>query len=165
MQKRLYFICPTDFLETVINDSFKGENYFITSLGNSIALDTDKIDGINTLIETIGIQEITFILSMENRIALSALKDREFSGLHGLECFHDDIERQMAYTKIQWKTNNLGDPILYYLLNEKVSELKSKLSNWEVDQIKIGAKIYNRKMNFFTEITPDLINKEYISLN
>ncbi len=35
MQKRFFFICPTDCLEHTINTTFKYENYFYTSLGNS----------------------------------------------------------------------------------------------------------------------------------
>lgn len=52
MQKHLYFICPTDHLETVINNTFKQENYYCNSLGNSIKFDSEMVGQINVLIET-----------------------------------------------------------------------------------------------------------------
>ena len=43
MLKHLYFICPTDFLEGVIENVFKQINYYYTSLGNSITFDKDSV--------------------------------------------------------------------------------------------------------------------------
>ncbi len=67
MQKHLYFICPTDYLETVIEASFLEENYFLTSLGNSLRLDSETLGEINGFIESKNINEITFVLSEDNR--------------------------------------------------------------------------------------------------
>ena len=51
MQKRLFFICPTDNLEKAINFKFKQENYFLTSLGNSFEFNKDDVKEINTHIK------------------------------------------------------------------------------------------------------------------
>ena len=67
--------------------------------------------------------------------------------------------------KTLWKASSLGVPIFSYHLNVKINELKSKLSNGLVDEIKFSAKIYDRQMKNFTEITPHLINEAYICLN
>mgnify|MGYP004137638051 CR=1 FL=1 len=63
MRKHLYFVCPTDHLETVINDHCYQENYYLTSLGNSVSFNSEFIGEINSLIEANRITEITFILS------------------------------------------------------------------------------------------------------
>ena len=47
MQKHLFFVCPTDNLESVINFKFKHENYFLTSLGNSFEFNKDNVNEIN----------------------------------------------------------------------------------------------------------------------
>ena len=36
MSNNLYFICPTDNLESIINSTFNEEKYYVTSLANSI---------------------------------------------------------------------------------------------------------------------------------
>ncbi len=83
MRKHLYFICPTDRLEAVINARFKQENYYWTSLGNSVSFDNERVGEINALMETKSITGITFVLSDDNCMFLDALKDREFSSING----------------------------------------------------------------------------------
>jgi hypothetical protein len=66
MNKHLYFICPTDHLETVIQKISQEKNYYLTSLGNSIDLDFETMGQINSLIESKKITQISFILSNNN---------------------------------------------------------------------------------------------------
>ena len=85
MQKNLYFLCPSENLEAVIEKSFPQENYFLSSLGNSISFSDDFILDINSLIESKGIGKITFILSNNNRFILDAMKNQEFNILKNLK--------------------------------------------------------------------------------
>lgn len=165
MEKHLYFICPTDHLEMVIKEAYNSDHYFITSLGNSIALHVDKVDEINALIETKGIGQITLILSDDNRIVLDALGNQEFSDIQGLGNLYVETTKQKTLLKLLWQKSNPDISILSYHLNTKIKELRSKLNNRLVGQIKIDARIYLRQLNAFREIHPDLLHREYYSLN
>lgn len=156
MPKRLFFICPTDCLEPVINRVFKDENYFCTSLGNSIAFDKDVIEKLEELIFSKDIREISFVLSSDNRIVLDALGNQDFSEVKGLNNFYNQIKRVGKYSEV---------PTLSYHLNRKIKELKLGLDGLFFDQLIISGKIYNRQENIFNDIYSDLISVEYFSLN
>ena len=64
MGKHLYFVCPTDNLETVIENHFQNKNYFLSSLGNSLGFSFEVVEEINSLIENKGITEINFVLAI-----------------------------------------------------------------------------------------------------
>ena len=66
MEKRLFLVCPTDFLEGIINQKFKSINFFYTSVGNSFCTDNKTIDNIKELVINHGIKNIDFILSLDN---------------------------------------------------------------------------------------------------
>ena len=68
MPKHLYFICPTDHLETVINRHYNEENYFISSLGNSIDFNKQFTAYLCDLVEAKGITEISFVLAQDNTL-------------------------------------------------------------------------------------------------
>ena len=68
MLKHLYFTCPTDHLETVISESFDQENYFLSSLGNSVSFSSEFVNEVSSFIKAHSINKITFILSENNRI-------------------------------------------------------------------------------------------------
>lgn len=44
MHKCLYLVCPTDCLEPIINNTFKQEHYFYTSLGNAFVADSETLN-------------------------------------------------------------------------------------------------------------------------
>ena len=70
MSRHLYFVCPTDNLEKLIEEKYPQENYYLTSLGNSIKFSNDFIVEINGLIEAKGIEKVTFVLSKNNHFIL-----------------------------------------------------------------------------------------------
>ncbi|MCH2195588.1 hypothetical protein [Kordia sp.] len=165
MKKHLYFICPTDHLEAVINDVSKSENYYITSLGNSIVFDKDTIDEISVLIARKDIDEITFVLSDTNKIILDALDHENFTNIRGLNILYDEMKKQKEYKQIIWGNRDLRTPILSYHLNQKVYELISKLHHWNLDILKVNAKIYNKQDDIFNDVFSDLIYEKHFSLN
>lgn len=165
MQRHLYFVCPTDYLESTINHTFKQENYYWTSLGNSIVFDDDTVGGINALIEANGITAITFVLSDNNQIVLDALKDQTFCYLHGLDDFYYEIAQYGYQLKTFWQSDDLRIPVVSHYLNLKIKELQPKLGVHLEGGIKMNAMTYNRSENTFGEVNPVLFHKEHYSLN
>lgn len=165
MQKHLYFICPTDHIETVINSTFLEENYYWTSLGNSVSFTRDTIQEMNTLIITKNITEITFVLSDNNKIVQDALQEQQFSDIRGLHRFYDAIIRQKQLTKLLWQTNNSKLPLISRYLHTKMKELHLSMDTEFNSQVKIGAKIYNSSEYFFSKIHAPLFHLESFNLN
>ena len=101
-QKHLYFICPTDYLEPVIDATFNQENYYMTSLGNDLDLNDEFVGEINGFIETKNIKEITFVLS----------KDNHFSHEKG------HIELQDLSSYLNEKVDKLRDQLNVWLVDD-----------------------------------------------
>ncbi|WP_281615744.1 hypothetical protein [Flammeovirga sp. SubArs3] len=99
MQKHLYFVCPTDHLETIIEATFKEENYYYSSLGNSVSFEKDIISEINDVIETNNIKEVTFILSNTNKLILDAIQHESQPLVIGMKRFYYDVIRQKGEIK------------------------------------------------------------------
>ncbi len=165
MKGHLYFVCPTDYLERVIDNENYQENYFCTSLGNSMTFDSNIVGQITKLLETRNITEITFILSDNNRIILDALGDQEFSMIRGLTKFYNQLLRQKEYAEECWQTCNQQHLLLSYHLNKKIKELSLEL-RWLLEKsVEINGMVYNQQNNAFTKIYSDLICTEYLRLN
>ena len=165
MQKQLYFTCPTDCLETIINRTFQQENYYYSSLGNSIKFNRSVIRQLTKLIQEKNILTIEFILSNDNRIVLDGLGNQDYLYVRGLSKFYQQIIRQKKSSEISWQSMDTQSLILSYYLNKKINELKSKLKDTLEHQLRISAKIYNRQEEIFTEIYSDLICQEHAILN
>ncbi len=164
MHKCLYLLCPTDCLESVINEKYKNENYFYTSLGNSFAYDNDTIKHIKDTVYKNNIRNIYFILSIDNQIILDALGRQDFSHIRRLSSFYDEINHQKKYVKMSWRKGNIQFSVLSYYLNKKIKELNAVL-NLSSNPIKIYGKIYNRHYDIFSNIYSGLIYLEKHHLN
>ncbi|MFT4761961.1 MAG: hypothetical protein ACI9XO_001046 [Paraglaciecola sp.] len=165
MKKCLYFICPTDFLETVINGAFNQENYYLSSLGNSITFDNQILKETKKLIREKNIDELIFVLSNENRIVLDALRNQHFSMIRGLNKFYKQVVWQQEQIERSWQTRNPQLLTFSYHLNNKIRELKHGLKDLTKDQIKISGKIYNNRKHVFSKIYPDSICMDDSNLN
>ncbi len=60
---------------------------------------------------------------------------------------------------------NTHIPIISYLLDKKVTELKPKINKWLIEGITINAKVYHREKGIFNEVNQDLFNIKYFSIN
>lgn len=166
MDKHLFFICPTDHLEVIINNTFKQENYFYSSLANSLMLDIDMVGHLNDLIETTYISEITFVLSDDNKIIREALINKDYADLRGLNKFYNHISYQKKRFGLIVQKQDLTRSLLSYYLNIRIKELNQKLSaSWFSGQIKINAQIYERKQSNFLQINSKTFYKECFNLN
>ena len=165
MQKNLYFLCPSENLEAVIEKSFPQENYFLSSLGNSISFSDDFILDINSLIESKGIGKITFILSNNNRFILDAMKNQEFKYIKELKEYYKTIEKRKVLTIKSYKNKNFKSLITSHILKTKINELNSNLFDWIRNKISIEGKIYDPTKNIFFDVRINIIEPESLFLN
>ena len=165
MQKNLYFLCPSDNLEAVIEKSYPQENYFLSSLGNSISFSDDFILEINSLLESKGIGKITFILSNNNRFILDAMKNQEFKYIKELKEYYKTIEKRKVLTIKSYKNKNFTSLITSHILKTKINELNSNLFDWIRNKISIEGKIYHPTKNIFFDVRINIIEPESLFLN
>ena len=165
MQKNLYFLCPSENLEAVIEKSFPQENYFLSSLGNSISFSDDFILDINSLIESKGIGKIIFILSNNNRFILDAMKNQEFKYIKELKEYYKTIEKRKVLTIKSYKNENITSLITSHILKTKINELNSNLFDWIRNKISIEGKIYDPTKNIFFDVRINIIEPESLFLN
>jgi len=165
MQKCLYLLCPTDCLEPVINNTFKQENYFYFSLGNSFIVEDNTIENIKKIIKEHHIKEVSFVLSNSNHIVTDALGTQDFSNMRGLRSLYGQLKKQKRYSEIFWQTDYSQFSVLSYYLNSKIKELQLELDNIIDVPLKINGKIYDRCDNIFKRIHSDLIciDKHYLN--
>lgn len=165
MRRHLFFICPTDHLETIIDKHFHEENYYITSLGNSVNFNPQLIEEINALVEAKSITEISFVLSDNNKIIMDALKSEDFKSIRGLESFYHRISAHKKGTEVLRHVFHSEIPLITQCLTFKVQALKPQLNNWFADKVKVNAKIYKRQTNVFKEANADLIHLDLFCLD
>jgi len=165
MKKHLYFVCPTDYIEPIINNSSKCKNYYYTSLGNSVIFNKNNIHDIESLLRKHDIKDIFFVLSDRNPIVSDALGKQHFSEIRGLNNFYNEIIKQKERSEVLWQINNPRYLMLSYYLNKKIKELQTALNNLLFDDVKINGQIYNQQKQTFSIIYFDLLFREDISLN
>jgi len=165
MKSRLYFSCPTDYLETIIERNFDQENYFYSSLGNSVVFTEDELSEVKKLICSKGIREICFVLADDNRIVLDGLANQNFSEIRGLKNFYDQVLQQKKQLEMSWQIQNPQFLILSAFINKKIEKLKDGLSDLMIGEIMISGKIYSKEDHMFEDIYTDLIFREAIIFN
>lgn len=119
MCNKLYFICPTDNLESIINSTFNYKNYYLTSLANSFTFNIEFKKEICSIIESRKINDITFILSDNNKFLTDALGDRNFEKIRGLNSFYHSISKHKDFITKVWSLSDIQQILTYYLLNLK----------------------------------------------
>lgn len=162
MKKLLYFICPTDGLEAIINTAFPNENYYYTSLGNSVTFNQEVLKQTKKLIQKRKIEEIAFVLADDNRIMLDAVGQRNHLDITGLGRFYHQVSLQKKKAELSWQTNNASFLLESYFLNEKIKEFKHGLNE---ALIKVSGKIYQRRTRIFKDVYPDFICLEGAIMN
>lgn len=165
MQKCLYLLCPTDCLETVINNTFKQENYFYTSLGNSFNADSTTLRRIKCVIQKHSIRKICLVLANDNKIISDALSHQDFSDIKGLHRFYAELSKQQEKTILLSSKNNSQFNIISHYLNKKIEVIALKLCNELGYTINITGKIYDRYQNKFKPICSNLVYLEKSQLN
>lgn len=165
MRKHLFFICPTDFIEPAINHAFGEDNYYLSSLGNSIAFDPDMVSEVNDLLQSKSIKDISFVLSDDNRMISDALGNKKFSAISGLDGFYRHMSKQKACCEGKWPTCYHQFLISCYYLHHKTLQLRVEMGEELTDQVQITAKIYKREEQIFRDIQPISILRNGMALN
>jgi hypothetical protein len=165
MKSSLYFICPTDCLESVIESTFHQENYFYSSLGNSLTFSKNELNQIKKLICSKGIREIYFVLSDDNQIVSDAIGNQDFSDFRGLKKFYNQVQLQKENLEMSWQIQNPRSLILSCFLNEKIEQLNDGLKDLMIGKIAIIGKIFNKEEHQFKDINADLIFTKEVIFN
>ena len=165
MCKHLYFVCPSDNLEVLIEKNFPQENYFLSSLGNSISFSSDFIEEVNALIESKGIEKITFVLSEDNKFIHDGIKNQNFDNINDLRKLYKNISDHKRLTTKVYLEQNTQKLITIYLLNQKINEMNLNLSKWLSSKVNVDAKIYSRNNNSFIGVPNSLIEPNNVFLN
>lgn len=165
MHKHLYFVCPSDNLEGLIDKKFPQENYFLSSLGNSISFSKDIMQEVNALIELKGIDKITFILSDDNKLIFDGLRNQNFDNINVLKKLYNNISDYKKLTSKVYTEGNLQILVTSNLLNEKIKEIKLSLYDWLSSKVNIDAKIFIRKSEEFKGFPNHLFDPHNLYLN
>lgn len=165
MRKTLFLLCPTDCLESIINQRTSCENYFYTSLGNSFHMDPKTLECLKALITKHQIKDIYFVLSDDNKIVMDALTQQNFSDIKGLKAFYKAIAIQRNESKLLWTSKDAHFALLSYYLNTKIKALQQELTCVTESSLAIKGKIYHRKNHTFKAIYSDLIclKRQYLN--
>jgi hypothetical protein len=162
MNGHLYFICPTDHLEPIIDKAFPGDNYFFASLGNSMIFDEDLCSVIGNLVELKGMQAITFILSDKNKVIYDALLHQDFSRFGRLKGMYDEITNHKEQSRCHGILDTqIQKLILPVHLDSKVKGLMMKIP---AQNLNIDAVIYERVSRQFIEVDLNKIKNNRIGL-
>ena len=163
MFNKLYFICPTDNIESIINSKLNDNNFYITSLANSITFNYDFIKELHSIIESKKISEITFVLSDDNKLINDALENKKFKNIRSLNHLNLKISSQKNFFK-ESTISEIRLDLISYLLNQKTYELK-KITDSLGLELDINAIVYNKEVNEFTKVKSKLLNLEFFNLN
>lgn len=167
MQRHLYFICPSDYVEQSIHKSFRGVKYFYASLGNSIEFNANTTNQIKQIITKNKINRISFVLADNNPIILDAFGHQSYSHITSLKSFYNDINDRNKNYNILRDINNYQLSVFTSYLDYKVESLKLVLNNSLSRPIHIDGKIYFKNDKTFHNIDKDprLIWTEPFSMN
>ena len=119
MFNKLYFICPTDNIESIINSKLNDNNFYITSLANSITFNYDFIKELLSFIEAKKISEIAFVLSDDNKLIKDALENNKFKNIRSLNHLNLKISSQKNFFKKESTISEIRLDLISYLLNQK----------------------------------------------
>ena len=161
--KRLYFICPTDYIEATINQAFEGENYFLTSLGNTLVFDDYKVQEVSALIQMNEIKEVVFVLSDENRFFHETLGSNGLASIVEFSGFFREKNPKRVSSLLRKNGKSHNYILLEAYLDSKLQELNFRLKNSQIDNVEMSTMIYFKQDNSFST-GRDLIN-QYICFN
>ena len=165
MNASLFFLCPTDCLESIVNKKYIGENYFYNSLGNNLTLDSITLESIKSLVCRHNIRNIYLVLSEQNKIAVDVMEGQTFPKIRGLQNFNNSINQSKKQSELFWKTSEPMFSSLSYYLNQKIRQLQLNLSYVLTQSVNLEGKIYIKSQNKFVDIYPDVVCFRDYSLN
>tara|TARA_Y100000385_G_scaffold83502_1_gene85598 strand:+ start:1324 stop:1821 length:498 start_codon:yes stop_codon:yes gene_type:complete len=165
MVKCLFIICPTDFIEHIIRQRFDGHKYFYTSLGNTFNIEKNNVNDLIKVVQKYAIEEITFILSEDNKIILDATQGQKFIGIRGFKNNYQKINEKRKMTHQMWLSHDHHTLFLSYFLIDKINKFREHLSNHAMPKLKVSAKIYSKAYDSFRAIYPEVSLSDLVRIN
>lgn len=164
MKNTLFLICPTDYMEPVIEEYFVGNKYFYTSLGNSIHLRDDNTFGqIKQFIRKKNISKIVFVLKENNKIFKDAMSHSSFEEIRSLGDLYDELK----YHKSLFSHHNnkviRRKLCVSSFLSNKVLSLKNMLMG-NFPQLVVEAILFAESDPYFINVLPPT-SMDYFSQN
>lgn len=161
---RLFFTCPTDFLETTIENTFQEEKLFKKVLANSLDFESNELDEIMTIVASRDVDEVTFVLSSENRLFTEGMSEIPFNNLKGVSSFCKQFTGpEDAIGKDQ--ESNVLEPIMSYYLLQKVERFCQCLKQKKVSDVIVNALVYCSITNAFQEVVASGKSKQALQVN
>ena len=157
MHKILFLLCPTDCLESIINDMFGEDVFFYSSLGNSMTLKMNTLECIKKLIIEYQIEEVSFVLSTNNDIFKDAIGKENFIDIFGLRNIYSQIHKEKSNSELFWPSDLNFASLISYYLNTKIKELQMVFEQFKEVSVEISGRIYDRHDNSFKKIYHDLV--------
>jgi hypothetical protein len=165
METTLFLLCPTDCLESKINEEFKGDNLFYTSLANNSSFDSKTIREIEELVNRYSIKEVYFVLSKQNKIISKVMIGQSFSQIRGLQNFNSQINKHKEHSMLFWDSTDILGVIISYYINQKIEQLKENFRSDINKLVSIKGKIYLKSENKFLDIHSKIVCLNKLNLN
>ena len=137
----------------------------MSSLGNSISFSSDFIEDVNALIESKGIEKITFVLSEDNKFVDDGIKNQEFDNINDLRKLYKNISDHKRLTSKVYREKNIQKLVTSLLLKQKIKEMNLNLSDWLISKVNVDAKIYSRNNDSFNGVPNNLVEPNNVFLN
>ena len=163
MPNVLYFICPTDNIEPIINYRSNSTNYFYTSLGNSFSDNTGLI--IRDLIIQKSIQKRKIILKLNNKIIADSLFKQNYISYGLLENHYQQIKKFECLKNQSIQNSSYKKIVTSKIINYKITELKNQLNKIGISNVKICGEIFDSYNKTFNKIYPPIIHLKKHQLN
>lgn len=148
----LFFICPTDFLETEIMKCFSSDNYFLSSLGNNYHFDFENVAHIQTLICSKNITQVIFVSDFRNTFFSNALNKVsshiKIDALVELETLIQALTRERSVFDVDTQLSFLAARHL----DNQVRAFKKSLKRFEnqlSSSLQIRGMLFDRKRSEF----------------
>ena len=161
---RLVFTCPADFLETAVNKAYPGENYFVSSPGNTLVLDRTQTELLEMMLDEKPITDVLWVLADNNPILHDVLGAQTFDHLPGLGGLKQVLAKAEAAADRHWYHDFKLQSLLTVHLDERIRELRRLLHPKYSNRLRFEARIYARERQVFRANTIEAIPLE-IPLN
>ena len=156
MNGHLYFVCPTDCLESTIDKTFGEGNYFYSSLGNSFVLNQELVQQIGRVIKTNVISKITFVLSDKNQIVMDTMDSGTTMMIERMKPFYEELaNHRYSYQFSEGRCSNQVTFLIERYLNCKLVLFKEIGAQFGLNDLNLNALIFDSKAKQFNEINLD----------
>ena len=98
------------------------------------------------------IKQISFVLSDDNLILSNAMNAQSIDTIEVMQQYYGEVDEECAIAVELWKECDFKNVILRNFLSRKMEDLNNSLKSFDRNQIELGAMIYSRENNNFTNI-------------